>query len=219
MDFSHSGAMSQTATRTPVPASASGRVWTTVEGKLRTVEPIGPRRAISSSGRSGRTISRPVSVASLCSFSTLSLRCAKYRVAPWVRASEPTAVTYCSRSTTPVSTSEVPTMSAPFAIRGGPKVALVHSKVLAVTVMPSGASTGIEVKTSTLRVRDGVSRRRATAETGASASSRGPRLPPRRCQRTSGSPCTSCAMNSIVAVPSSTTVSSLLLTRVSSSCT
>lgn len=45
--------MSQTATFTPVPARASGRVWTTVEGKLTIVRPMGPRRAISSRGGPG----------------------------------------------------------------------------------------------------------------------------------------------------------------------
>ncbi|AWW37962.1 hypothetical protein DN051_15980 [Streptomyces cadmiisoli] len=74
---SHSGSMSQTATRTSVPAKASGRVWTTVDGKLRMVRPTGPRRAISSRGRSGRTISRPVSTASRWSLSVLSRRWAK----------------------------------------------------------------------------------------------------------------------------------------------
>ena len=45
---SQAGSMSPTATLTSVPARARGRVWTTVEGKLRIVRPMGPRRAISS---------------------------------------------------------------------------------------------------------------------------------------------------------------------------
>ncbi|CAM5643670.1 hypothetical protein SHIRM173S_08408 [Streptomyces hirsutus] len=74
---SQAGSMSQTAMRTSVPDRARGRVWTTVDGKLRTVRPMGPRRAISSRGSSGRTISRPVSTASRWSFSVLSRRWAK----------------------------------------------------------------------------------------------------------------------------------------------
>lgn len=80
------------------------------------------------------------------------------------------------------------------------------------------ASTGIAVNTSTVRVLDGVKRRRAVAVTGARTRSRAPEVP-RRCQRTSLSPRASWATNSIVAVPSSTTVRRRARTIVRSSCT
>lgn len=74
---SHSGAMPHTVTVTPVPASAAGRVCATVDGKLSTVRPVGPRRAISSSGSSVRMISSPVAAAMRCRLGGLSRRCAK----------------------------------------------------------------------------------------------------------------------------------------------
>ncbi len=66
----------------------------------------------------------------------------------------------------------------------------------------------------------GVSRRRATADTGANTRSRGPGRPPLRCQRTRRSPRASWPANSMVAVPSSTTTTtSGARVMVSSSCT
>ncbi|CAM5442970.1 hypothetical protein SGRI78S_04018 [Streptomyces griseus subsp. griseus] len=88
---------------------------------------------------------------------------------------------------------------------GGPKRARVQAKVFGVTAMPGGASTGMAVNTWTVWCSVGVKRRRAVAVTGARTSSRGP-VRPRRCQRASRSPRASWATNSMVAVPSSTTV-------------
>ncbi|AWW37963.1 hypothetical protein DN051_15985 [Streptomyces cadmiisoli] len=123
-------------------------------------------------------------------------------------------------STTPVSTSEVPTMSAPLEIRGGPKRARVQAKSFAVTVTPPGASSiGIEENTSTRRSAPGVRRRRAADDTGAKIRSRGRRRLPRRCQRTRRSPRASWVTNSMVAVPSSTTTRSRARVMLSSSCT
>ncbi len=65
----------------------------------------------------------------------------------------------------------------------------------------------------------GVSKRRATADTGANTRSRGPGRPPLRCQRTRRSPRASWPANSMVAVPSSTTTTSGARVMVSSSCT
>ncbi len=69
---------------------------------------------------------------------------------------------YASTSTTPVSTRDVPTRSAPSVTVGGPKADRVQAKSLTVTTASAGTSaSGMAVKISTRRRSLGVSRRRA----------------------------------------------------------